>query len=334
MDVLQARWFLQGRVGRKGEGRGRQVARRADNDSVHLPRGWRWMLCQRASFLKGREGGASTRVGLTMTASGGGGDGRAGVGCRAGRERREGQELDVGQGGKEGEGRCWMSNRAGRKGRAGVTEWERQTVVVGWRAALPCPPAHYPNIHTLPSPQPPSSFPATALFLPCNCPHPSLQPPSSFPASVRNCSLPSPRHPRPPSSFPASVRNCSLPSPRHPRPPSSFPASVRNRLPSFHGSALFLASSRPRHGHNHRCWTPASAATAPARRTPPSTPPAAPHLSTLRTPRPPQLHTWCFLRGASSRRSRSTTGMINASVLPDPVHASTATSCRFVDGGC
>lgn len=36
--------------------------------------------------------------------------------------------------------------------------------------------------------------------------------------------------------------------------------------------------------------------------------------------------TWCFFSGCSSRRRRSTEGSTNASVLPLPVHASTATS--------
>lgn len=36
--------------------------------------------------------------------------------------------------------------------------------------------------------------------------------------------------------------------------------------------------------------------------------------------------TWCFSRGSSSLRSLSATGITKANVLPDPVHASTATS--------
>jgi hypothetical protein len=39
--------------------------------------------------------------------------------------------------------------------------------------------------------------------------------------------------------------------------------------------------------------------------------------------------TWCFFSFSSRRLSFSTTGMTKASVLPEPVHASTATSCRM-----
>lgn len=43
--------------------------------------------------------------------------------------------------------------------------------------------------------------------------------------------------------------------------------------------------------------------------------------------------TWCFLIGASSRNSLSITGIKNASVLPDPVTASTTTSLCAMNRG-
>ena len=56
----------------------------------------------------------------------------------------------------------------------------------------------------------------------------------------------------------------------------------------------------------------------------------APH----RTPSAqPSTLTWCFFSGSSSLRSFSTTGTTNASVLPEPVHASTATSLFPANSG-